>query len=99
MALGKLGQRSIATAIWGCWVIFPKVYVSNFADYNKTYGAMGAVIGPSLWFNPSSYAAPCWGPNSTCGRNTMGRGTRRRGWSVRSASGAPMSLIRWGTSG
>jgi membrane protein len=46
----------VATVIWLLGSIAFSVYVSNFADYNKTYGAMGAVIILLLWFNLSSYA-------------------------------------------
>jgi membrane protein len=46
----------VATAIWLLGSVAFSVYVSNFADYNKTYGAMGAVIILLLWFNLSSYA-------------------------------------------
>ena len=46
----------VATAIWLLGSVAFSVYVSNFADYNKTYGTMGAVIILLLWFNLSSYA-------------------------------------------
>jgi membrane protein len=46
----------VATVIWLLGSIAFSVYVSNFADYNKTYGAMGAVIILLLWFNLSAYA-------------------------------------------
>ena len=57
----------------------------------------GGIIILLLWFNLVPTPS-CWGPNSTRRWNTRRRGIRRREWSVRSASGAPMSLIRWGTS-
>jgi membrane protein len=47
---------SVATVIWLLGSVAFSVYVSNFADYNKTYGTMGAVIILLLWFNLSSYA-------------------------------------------
>jgi membrane protein len=46
----------VATAIWLLGSVAFSIYVSNFADYNKTYGTMGAVIILLLWFNLSSYA-------------------------------------------
>jgi membrane protein len=46
----------VATVMWLLGSIAFSVYVSNFADYNKTYGTMGAVIILLLWFNLSSYA-------------------------------------------
>jgi membrane protein len=46
----------VATVIWLLGSIAFSAYVSNFADYNKTYGTMGAVIILLLWFNLSSYA-------------------------------------------
>ena len=46
----------VATAIWLLGSVAFSIYVSNFADYNKTYGAMGAVIILLLWFNLSSFA-------------------------------------------
>jgi membrane protein len=46
----------VATVIWLLGSVAFSIYVSNFADYNKTYGTMGAVIILLLWFNLSSYA-------------------------------------------
>ncbi|EWY41440.1 ribonuclease [Skermanella stibiiresistens SB22] len=46
----------VATLIWILGSVAFSVYVSNFADYNKTYGTMGAVIILLLWFNLSAYA-------------------------------------------
>jgi membrane protein len=46
----------VATVIWLLGSVAFSIYVSNFADYNKTYGTMGAVIILLLWFNLSSFA-------------------------------------------
>ena len=41
------------------WILFSlgfKIYVTNFADYNETYGAIGGVIVLLLWFYTSGLA-------------------------------------------
>ena len=39
----------IATALWLVASILFSWYLANFADYNATYGSLGAVIGFMLW--------------------------------------------------
>ncbi|RJQ69416.1 MAG: YihY/virulence factor BrkB family protein [Desulfobacteraceae bacterium] len=45
----------LATVLWIIGSVLFSYYVSNFGDYNKTYGSMGAVIILMLWFFLSSY--------------------------------------------
>lgn len=47
---------AVATLMWILGSVAFSVYVSNFADYNETYGTMGAVVILLLWFNLSAYA-------------------------------------------
>lgn len=46
----------VATVIWLAASFGLSVYVGHFADDNKTYGTLGAVIVLSLWFYVSSFA-------------------------------------------
>jgi membrane protein len=45
-----LPGAAIAVSIWliGSWGL--NYYLSNFTNYNATYGSMGAIIGLMLWF-------------------------------------------------
>lgn len=46
----------VAVGIWIISSILFSVYVSNFSDYNKTYGALGAVLVLLMWLYISSFA-------------------------------------------
>lgn len=46
----------LATALWIAATLGFGVYVSNFANYNATYGALGAVVVLLMWLWLSSYA-------------------------------------------
>lgn len=46
----------IATVLWQIVSVLFSLYVANFASYNKTYGAMGAVIILLMWFFLTAYA-------------------------------------------
>ena len=46
----------LATVIWLLASLGLTIYVENFANYNKTYGAVGAVAILLLWFYVSSFA-------------------------------------------
>jgi membrane protein len=48
-----------ATAIWLLISLAFKWYVSHFADYQKTYGAIGGVMVALLWFYVTSLAILC----------------------------------------
>lgn len=46
----------LATILWLIASLVFKIYVSNFADYNATYGSLGSVIVLMLWFYISAFA-------------------------------------------
>jgi membrane protein len=46
----------VATVLWLAASLGFKVYVTRFADYNATYGAVGGVMVLMLWFYVSSLA-------------------------------------------
>ncbi len=49
---------AIAAVFWAVSSKLFRFYVSNFANYNLTYGAAGAVIVLLLWLNLSSLVVP-----------------------------------------
>ncbi|MGH8637599.1 MAG: YihY/virulence factor BrkB family protein, partial [Burkholderiales bacterium] len=46
----------LATALWIASSFAFRVYVTNFADYTATYGAIGGAIVTMLWFYVSGVA-------------------------------------------
>lgn len=46
----------LATALWLAGSALFSLYVTSFADYNKTYGSMGAVVILLTWFLLTAYA-------------------------------------------
>ena len=46
----------VATLLWLAASLAFKVYVTNFADYNETYGSLGGAVVLMLWFYISSMA-------------------------------------------
>jgi membrane protein len=44
-----------AAALWLLASFLFQVYVANFADYNATYGSLGAVIALLMWFWVSAF--------------------------------------------
>lgn len=46
----------VATALWVVASLLFSLYVSNFADYNKTYGSLGAIMILLLWFYVGAFA-------------------------------------------
>lgn len=47
---------ALATGLWLIGSLAFSWYVSSFADYNATYGSLGAIIGLMMWFYVSAYA-------------------------------------------
>ena len=47
---------ALSTALWLIASLAFKMYLSNFADYNATYGSLGGVIVLMLWFYISALA-------------------------------------------
>jgi membrane protein len=47
----------LATVLWLAGSALFSLYVTSFANYNKTYGSMGAVVILLTWFLLSAYAA------------------------------------------
>jgi membrane protein len=47
---------AVAIVIWLVGSLLFSLYVSNFSSYNKTYGALAAVIVLLLWLDLSAYA-------------------------------------------
>lgn len=47
---------SLATILWLVGSLAYSWYVSNFANYNATYGSLGAIVGLMLWFYVGAYA-------------------------------------------
>lgn len=45
----------LATALWVIGSALFSLYVSHFANYNKTYGSLGAVVGLLMWLYLSAY--------------------------------------------
>lgn len=45
----------VASLVWIASSIGFTVYVANFADYNKTFGSLGAVVILLMWFYISAY--------------------------------------------
>jgi membrane protein len=46
----------LATVLWIASSLAFRLYVTNFTDYNATYGAIGGVIVILLWFYVSAFA-------------------------------------------
>lgn len=47
---------ALATLLWVIGSLGFSWYVSNFANYNATYGSLGAIVGLMLWFYFGAYA-------------------------------------------
>lgn len=47
---------ALATMLWVIGSLGFSWYVSNFANYNATYGSLGAIVGLMLWFYLGAYA-------------------------------------------
>src|SRR5437764_1016037 len=42
-------RRRVAGVLWVAGLAALSCYLSNFADYNATYGSLGAAIGLMMW--------------------------------------------------
>ena len=47
--------RRVAVLVGGAVVL--SLYVAKLADFDATYGSIGAVVGIMLWFYVSAYAS------------------------------------------
>jgi membrane protein len=47
---------TVATVLWLTVSVLFSVYVANFGSYNKTYGALGAIVVLLMWLYISAYA-------------------------------------------
>ncbi len=45
----------VATVVWVAASVGFSIYTANFADYNETYGALGAVVVVMLWLYITAY--------------------------------------------
>ena len=50
-------QFSLATLLWLLSSYLLSLYVAKLANFDATYGSIGAVVGIMLWFYLSAYAA------------------------------------------
>lgn len=70
----------LATVLWLAASILFSFYVSNFASYNQTYGALGAVIILLMWFYLTGYVILMGGElNAEMEHQTAKDTTERRG--------------------
>ena len=51
-----LARRGVAALLWLAGSAALSFYLSNFADYNATYGSLGAAIGLMMWMWLSTIA-------------------------------------------
>lgn len=47
---------AVATLLWLVGSLLFSLYVANFANYNETYGSLGAIVGLLMWFYLSAFA-------------------------------------------
>ena len=45
----------LATVAWLVASLLLSLYVANFANFNKTYGSLGAIVGLLFWFYVSAF--------------------------------------------
>lgn len=77
----------LATVLWLLATVLFGVYVANFADYNATYGSLGAVVVLLMWLFVSAYAV-------LIGAEINAEAERQTG--VDSTSGSPRPIGRRG---
>lgn len=46
---------ALATLLWLVGSLLFSLYVANFANYNETYGSLGAIVGLLMWFYLSAF--------------------------------------------
>jgi membrane protein len=70
----------LATVLWLAASILFSFYVSNFASYNQTYGALGAVVILLMWFYLTGYVILMGGElNAEMEHQTAKDTTEKRG--------------------
>ena len=76
---------AVAALVWIVASILFSFYVSNFGDYNKTYGSVGAVVVLMIWFYISAFIVLLGGTlnaemeHQTAVDSTRGRPSKPRG--------------------
>ena len=50
-----LWGAAVATLLWLVASLLFSLYVANFANYNETYGSLGAIVGLLMWFYLSAF--------------------------------------------
>jgi membrane protein len=71
---------ALATVLWLAASILFSFYVSNFASYNQTYGALGAVVILLMWFYLTGYVILMGGElNAEMEHQTAKDTTEKRG--------------------
>lgn len=76
---------AVATLVWIVASLLFSFYVSNFGDYNKTYGSVGAVVVLMIWFYISAFIVLLGGTlnaeteHQTAVDSTRGRPSQPRG--------------------
>lgn len=83
---------AVATLVWIVASLLFSFYVSNFGDYNKTYGSVGAVVVLMIWFYISAFIVLLGGTlNAEMEHQTAVDSTRGRPSKPRGRRGASMA--------
>ena len=45
----------LATVLWVCASLLLSLYISSFADFNQTYGSLGAIVALLFWLYLSAF--------------------------------------------
>ena len=85
---------AFSTTLWLIASACFSYYVAHFAQYDKIYGSLGAVI-VLLFCSTSASTSSCSAPRSTPSSSCRRRSTRRAVRRDRAANVAPSSPITW----